>query len=492
MERNSRLIHLVRTYFGSPKLFLLVLFLISLRFLFPGTTTFLDDEAKLIDFAFQANQKGDLIVPLGLLGTKGFRYGPVGATFYLWLLFFTKNVYLIVFFKNLIVTGLTCFGIGTILGRVRDFDKSLWLFLFLSPYLFIYSRMLWDNPFLISLTAIAFASYLIFYQDKKILFFYLSILFFSLSLLTHLMVIPLCLAISTHFLLFGMKDLSKKWFIVISGFVLAAVLLSPYLSYVVKNRADVIREVASLKSLWFPFYGVKIYSFVDFEYFFGKRWEKLVFDSPVLFQVLRSTKAFWYLFLLVIPIGWFQIIKNVFKASDRNSIHFHLSFLSFLTLVFHIFLSLYGGLFKHPHYFNGVWIIHFLCLAYGVQYLFSFKKWGDRIVYSYLVAMFFMLLGVFRISFVHQGARSTRFGPNLNQQIEIAKKLNEINSSIPVEYKTYHFQLSDRSIEILRKLAPANEINLGKQTEIEIEVDYKYAQHAFQEKGYAQIEVKTK
>ena len=186
---------------------------------------------------------------------------------------FTKNIYLIILFKNFVVTSLTCFGVGTILSRVRDFDKSLWLFLFLSPYLFIYSRMLWDNPFLVSLTATAFASYLIFYQDKKVLYFYLSVFFFSLCILTHLMVLPLCLAIAIHFLLFGMKDLPKNWLILIGGVALAGFLLTPYLSYVVKNRADVVREGMSLKSLWFPLYGAKIYSFIDFEYFFGKRWE---------------------------------------------------------------------------------------------------------------------------------------------------------------------------------------------------------------------------
>lgn len=492
MERNSRLNNFVTDVFGNKYLLILVCILVLIRFLFPGTTNFLDDEAKLIDFAFQAKQEGNWVVPLGLLGTKGFRYGPVGPTFYLWLLFLTKNIYLIIFLKKLIVTGLTCIGIGVILSRVKGFDKSLWLFLFLSPYLFIYSRMLWDNPFLISYTAIAFASYLIFYQDKKIIFFYLSVLFFSLSVLTHLMVLPLCLAIAIHFLLFGMKDLPKKWLIVFGGVVLAGILLTPYLSYVVKNRADVIREGMSFKSLWFPFYGVKIYSFVDFEYFFGKRWEKLVFNSPFLFQVLRSTKVFWYLFLMVIPIGWYQIVRNVFKVSDLSNIHFHLCFLSFLTLVFHILLSLYGGLFKHPHYFNGVWIIHFICLAYGVQYFLSFKKWGKRIVYCYLIAMFFMLLTVFRISFIHQGTRSTRFGPNLSQQIKIAKKLNQINSSAPVEYKTYHFQLSNRSIEILRKLSPASDVNPRKGSEVAIEVDYKYPRHPFQKNGFAHLEVLEK
>ena len=78
---------------------------------------------------------------------------------------------------------------------------------------------------------------------------------------------------------------------------------------------------------------------------------------------------------------------------------------------------------------------------------------------------------------------------NLNQQIEIAKKLNQINSSTPVQYSTYHFQLSDRSIEVLRKLAPANKIYSSKKSYKAIKVDYKYPQHEFQENGFAHLEV---
>lgn len=490
MERISRSFHFVRNYFGSPTIFILVLFLIVLRFIYPGMTTFLDDEAKLLDLALKAKESGDLIVPLGLLGTKGFRYGPVGSTFYLWLLHLTKNIYLLVLLKNLITTVLTCVGIGIIISRVKEFDKSLWLFVFLSPYLFWYSRMLWDNPFLISLTAIGFSSYLIFFQDKKIIYFYLSILFFCLCVLTHLMVLPLCAAIAIHFLIFGMKGLSKKWQISLSGLILASILLSPYLSYVIQNRSDVIRDGISFKSFWFPFYGAKIYSFIDFEYFFGKRWEKLIFDSPVMFKFLRVTKVFWFLFLLIIPMGWIRIFKNLFKEKDVKSVHYHLSFLCVVTLGLHILLSLYGGLSKHPHYFHGVWIIHFICLAYGLQNLLSLRRWGRRITYSYLTVLFFMLLTIFRISLIHDGARSKRFGPNLNQQIQIAKELNKLNTTEPIQYKTYHFQLSDRSIEVVRKLAPANQEQPGRQTANIIQVDYRYPQHSFQEKGYAQLEVK--
>jgi hypothetical protein len=492
MERNSRLNSFIQEIFGSNRMLILVVILLFLRLLFPGDTGFLNDEAMLFDLALKAHENGELLVNVGLQGTRGFKYGPVGPSFYLYLLYLTKNIYIIIALKNLIISLMTMAGIGLILKRVKDFDRSLWLFLFLSPVLFLYARMLWDNPFLISLTALSMGGYISYIDTFKTRYFALAVIFAVLAVLTHLMVAPLCVALFLHFLIFHHKVIKKNLLKLVAVFLVAGMMLFPYLTHVIENKVGSTLQESVARVFWFPLLGVKFYSFIDFEYFFGKQWERLFFDSEIIFKLLRGTKAIWYLFYLIIPLGWYQIIQHLKSGvKEKNfSIKFHISFLCAVTFIAHLIMCYLSNLYKNTHYYNGVWILHFFVLAFALDKLNTYSKWGKRIKFGYLAAVFIMLVGMVRFNHVHQGIRSRRVGANLTEQVEVAKKLNMYREDTQVDYKTPHLFFAHLSLDILRKLEPANNFTGEKVAPNGLSVDYKDPRHSFQKNGYGFLELK--
>lgn len=498
METNNRLTTFIDEVFGSSKFFALVLALILLRFLFPGDTSFLHDEAMLLDMAMQGVEQGDWLINVGLQGTRGFKYGPFGPSFYLYLLYLTKNIYVLLFLKNLIISLMTAAGVALILKRVKIFDRTLWLFLFLSPTLYIYARMLWDNPFLISLTSLCVGGYVAYIHDRKFHFFALAVITACLGVLTHLMIAPLCVALFAHFAIFHFKDVKAKPLQFIVLFLVAAAMLYPYFSYVIANKTGGSLQESVTRVLWFPFLGLKFYSFIDFEYFYGKQWERLFFDSNFLYKLIRSTKVFWFAFYLMIPLGWYGIGETLWKSYKNKNYQtttFHIAFLSAATLIVHLGLCLLSNLYKNPHYYNGVWMIHFFVLAFALIKLNKLGKWGERLKIGYLILMFLMNLGLIYINKTHQGARSRRYGANLNQQVKVAKELNRLGvTKEEITYKTFHLDLFDLAIDVLRKLDPAASIPQKSQESENpkaVKVDYIHPRHPFQKNGFSQIGAST-
>ena len=104
-----------------------------------------------------ANRDGRL-APLGLLGTYGFIYGPAPTWVYQALMAITRDL--------VVVAGAARpAAVGRDGGRavVAVAFARLWVWFaplpLLSPYFWFYARVLWDNPFLIPLGALAMAGY---------------------------------------------------------------------------------------------------------------------------------------------------------------------------------------------------------------------------------------------------------------------------------------------------------------------------------------------
>ena len=164
--------------------------------------------------------------------------------------------------------------------------------------------------------------------------------------------------------------------------------------------------------------------------------------------------------------------------------------LSAVTIVAHLALCILSNLYKNPHYYNGVWIIHFFVLGFALERLKLITKWANKIKYGYLIIVGLMLIGMIGINKTHQGARSRRYGANLNQQIQVAKELNRYGADVEVEFKTFHLDLFDLAIDVLRRMEPAKSEQVSKQADQPVKVDYIYPRHSFQKNGFSQLEVK--
>ena len=118
-----------------------------------GDVSFINDEPLLIAAALKANREG-VLAPLGLLGTFGFTYGPVPTWLYQLLLITTHDILRVAVLHAVVVAAATAFALWS-LSR----SLSLWPWFvpvpLLSPYFWFYTRVLWDNPLLIPLGALA-------------------------------------------------------------------------------------------------------------------------------------------------------------------------------------------------------------------------------------------------------------------------------------------------------------------------------------------------
>ena len=123
----------------------------------PGDIPFINDEPLLIARAVDANQKG-VPAEAGLLGTYGFVYGPVPIWLYQPLVAVTHDLVVIAVLHTLLMAATTASALWWLSRSLR-----LWVWFapvpLLSPYFWFYARVLWDNPFLIPLGALAIAGY---------------------------------------------------------------------------------------------------------------------------------------------------------------------------------------------------------------------------------------------------------------------------------------------------------------------------------------------
>jgi len=136
-------------------------------FVLPGDVPFIAEMATLLGSAAQLNATPShflgislpfTIATIGTLGTRGLPYGPFPIWFYQALLIFSHNPVAVVSMRSLIFETTTA---AALLWLTRVMRLSPWFvpLSMLSPWLWLYSREIWDNTFCIPLSALAVAGY---------------------------------------------------------------------------------------------------------------------------------------------------------------------------------------------------------------------------------------------------------------------------------------------------------------------------------------------
>ena len=398
---------------------------------FPGDAPFVNDEPQLFIGAFQANMTHRLAIH-GLTGSIGLLYGPLPTWFYQLVISITtvpENWVLLRagFMTVMIISGLVFLQRGT--GLWKWFLPIVMV----SPYLWYYSRHLWDNSFLLPFSSLALGFYVFSLklqkEGKNTTAFYLILLLAIATTLIlpfiHFMAIPLTLALLLHMTLYLRKVLYKLLIPTIALLLIVFYLHASYLEILIVSLKNLHPNVSVSPSGWwqgwiFPFLGGRMLSGAQLSYFFGRDWLPDNFVFIILTYI--SYIAYIMVFGGIYRAGYFVWKQIIFPDKSRNKaidVQTHLALIALISFVLQIIVGGVSHAFFHPHYYNGMWIIYVYFAWLAVDRI-IFMKWGKLTVFVYGISLATILCVV--IILAHQRHGGRRWA-TIENQLEIARKL---------------------------------------------------------------------
>ena len=425
----------------TRRLVVLLVVLGGFRVAFPGDVSFVNDEPLLIRGAFEANADGHL-VQAGLAGTRGARYGPLPTWLYQAGLSVTTDLRWIAAARITLITVLSGLALTLLSRAIPGVIPSLGAFAFLSPYLWLYARDLWDNSFSIAWTAMVLGAYASFCRDGRLRWLSTAALFGTFAVLTHLMTLPLVAAVASHFAFTRWRRLlaSPRFALGVAGTALVCLAVAgPYLLTASGSSPAGFRFLPAGGPVGFSLGGWRLFSLWGLDYFFGP-WSGWGAAFPLL-----------ALSLLSYPVGAYGVYLCLRAADDPDAPLREMAGVLLLSLAFFVVLANGMRLREHPHYYNGMWIAFFAFWWIGMSAL-ARHVWARRLYAAQAGVMATALLtGVLWIH-VHRGTRSLRYGPTLANQIEIARALERLGPVELVPSTALGPRMFPHAIETLRLL----------------------------------------
>jgi hypothetical protein len=387
-----------------------------LRFPFLDEVPFIYDEALLLWQALEDNALA-IWTTHGLRGTRGIDYGPVPILIYRFFFWMSRGIESVVFFKIAFTTALTAISLVGFFRLFPRIPKVASLLVCFSPYLWQYSRDLWDNSFNMPFSALLFCAFGGFLKTGKARYLWCACFFASLCLQVHLLCLPLVAACAICFLVYRWRWAVQHWPHTLAALAFLLIPLTPYLLHLSHSP----QSPFSLPWGWglfhgvYGFLGMRFFSSIGFEYFLGSAWywPNGLIGSIGLFSVALT-------FLGVLPV-WFGVKSAI---AQWRSPHFEGEMAAFalIALALHIALVTFQQLLNHPHYYGSIWFAFFYLSAVGIAS--SFERFPK------LTSAYFLGLGVsFLLAVVqaHHGAglQSGHYGMPLKEQIRLAREANE-------------------------------------------------------------------
>jgi hypothetical protein len=434
----------------------------GLFLIWPGATPWINDEALLLhnalDFASSGTQ--------GLVGSLGVPYGPMAIWIYAGLLHLTHDPIRLVALRGALFLG-TTFGavlwLSALSTRLRPAAALLCL---ISPYLWIYSRQLWDNTFLIPLGAVAVAAYGAFTAAPSAVRLWLAILPLVMSILIHPMAIPLIMAIAAHALFVHREWLRRHPGTLAAQTIVCLLIAAPWLvalgRYLAHPQVQLVRPwapaaVAPLPTpentwwepLLFPLLSGRLMSAQGVEYFLGPAWSHGT--------VARLAAVTWGAHLLM-WIGLLMAVRRVhegWRGTQPRDADFHVPAVLCLAFAINYGIGAATSRHTHPHYHNGVWI----CAAYFIALALSdppggpigrsiIRGGGAAIVFAGAIVLGSVVLFVHRTG----GTRTFHFGSILTTQVDVARKVGAMNPAAPLIADVPNMQMFPHALAVLREL----------------------------------------
>jgi len=458
---------------GEYLFWLTGLFLFLAAVWWPGDAPWINDEPVLISNAWVANQNKTL-ANHGLQGSFGAFYGPVPTWIYQLLLRFTHNLVFISLLKNA-STFIILFGCLYLIARKFELARHPILLIFVSPYLYFYGRILWDNCFLIPVSALMFLFYILFSFHRSAFYFY-ALIFITVTLIhIHLMALLVICPLAAMVLVFDWDWLRNHGFAVMTGIVGFVLTCIPYLSTAVAHIYQEPQFKASItKSIFNAVAGVKFFSFIGFADYFLPEIYSPEFPMPLpITNILLAVSGFSFVFFL---LGIFFAVKELINKGNKlnqYSVHDKLSLLCVACLLVNLLFFMVSRHKHHPHYFNASWFPYFFLLWQGAGTVLS----RGRVALSYSVFFASMVtMFVFLICFIHLngGNRLPYYGATLANQIGVAKHIVQFSpkSRLVINVRNYRF-FPHGLYTLIRLYSPQGHEQIKHRPVSQLTIDYR-------------------
>jgi hypothetical protein len=391
--------------------------------LYPGWTPFINDEPALILKALEANARSGLAAT-GLMGSKGHLYGPGAVWIYQSILLVTHDPIRIMSIHIALTAGALILGLAW-LGHTLSLWRWGVLALAMSPYIWFYERLLWDNSFNIALGVIVLAAYGSFLARPE--WWSLSIALFvaGFMLLIHLMAAPMLVGIGAHLLFARRRELAELWGVpVLTG---GAILLLgwAYWPHLIYRDAPALSASMEPNGWWFPLLGARNLSGAWLEYWFPAQWIAAARPAwRVAFSVFR------FVSLIAFPlaccgmfIGARALVQRLARARRLPIRRDEIAIVCVLVLVVQIPLDGLTPAYGHPHYYNGTWAAYAALMWIALDALVRWRAWLGWFVGA---AQIVAVSGICALLLVRvlqtQGTRDDHFGPTLANELEVVRE----------------------------------------------------------------------
>jgi hypothetical protein len=433
----------------------------------PGLTGWVNDEPILMEMALRYNRTSSDIYgvtlpftpsPFGLLGTRGARYGPLPVWVDQLFLVFTHSIAAMIALRAVLVSALIALALYK-LSRTLELSPWFAVITLFSPWLWLFSRSLWDSTWCIPISAGLFSAYAAFLRRPSGIALCFTLICALLLPTVHLMSIAMVLPVAIHLLFFHRRDLWKwKW----SLCGIAAVgffLFRPYLLFFLTHTYITGFENQSKLLGWlFPLLGGHYLTLGVAGTIPGDGWQQ---NAPAILVSLVSL-ARWISRLPLLAV-WLGMILAIGRA--RRALRFtdaypqeHLCLISLAVWFCQTILDGLERLYFSPHYYAATWIVYTFFAWIAVDWLIKKSRAARATTFSLLGACAAsILLGmsiIFRTIAQNSGTQGILYGPSLNNQIQAIQKIQQFSDRSAVDIQFPNWQKYPLAMKVLMELNP--------------------------------------